>query len=394
MFLRTLLAAAVLLPFAAYTNALGGLRENVKPIALLAAVQVAAPFLLISAGEQDISSSLAGILVASAPIFTALLAIKLDDAERVARAGTWSGVGIGIVGVGLLLGLDTGGGSGAVVGGIFVVVASLGYAIGGFILKKRLTGVPPVGISGLTMAFSAVMTLPFVAIDPPDAMPGRGLPGRRRGAGDPRHRSGLRALLHDDRPGRPDQGLAGGLHRARLRRGLRRPAARRALHAGHRRRPAPDRGRLLPGRPGRTLATKDSPGSSAGTRAGHARGGEDGGMIDGVNVRMMRPEDRAALTRLAALDSGPIPFGAWLVAEVEGELRAALPLAGGRALADPFRPTGDLVELLQMRVAQMHADSDAGPSVRAALRWLARRGGRDGREGERASGGQPHRGIA
>ncbi len=61
-------------------------------------------------------------------------------------------------------------------------------------------------------------------------------------------------------------------------------------------------------------------------------------MIDGVNVRMMRPEDRAALMRLAALDSGPIPFGAWLVAEVEGELWAALPLAGGRAVADPFRP--------------------------------------------------------
>ncbi len=173
VFLRTLLAAAVLLPFAAYTKALGGLRENVKPIALLAAVQVAAPFLLISAGEQDISSSLAGILVASAPIFTALLAIKLDDAERV-HGWNLVGVGIGIVGVGLLLGLDTGGGSGAVVGGIFVVVASLGYAIGGFILKKRLTGVPPVGISGLTMAFSAVMTLPFVAIDPPDAMPGAG----------------------------------------------------------------------------------------------------------------------------------------------------------------------------------------------------------------------------
>lgn len=118
-------------------------------------------------------------------------------------------------------------------------------------------------------------------------------------------------------------------------------------------------------------------------------------MIDGVNVRMMRPEDRVALTRLAAVDSGPIPFGAWMVAEVDGELLAALPLAGGRALADPFRHTADLVELLEMRVAQMHADSHAGPSVRAALRWLAtRRGGRDGREGERAGGGQPHRGVA
>lgn len=173
VFTRTLLAAAVLLTFAARTDALGGLRENARTIALLAAVQVAGPFLLISAGEQDISSSLAGILVASAPIFTALLAIKLDDAERV-HGWNLVGVGVGILGVALLLGLDTGGGSGALVGGIFVVVAGLGYALGGFILKQRLSGAAPVGISGLAMAFSAAMTLPFVLINPPDAVPGPG----------------------------------------------------------------------------------------------------------------------------------------------------------------------------------------------------------------------------
>src|SRR3954465_11110547 len=153
VFARTLLAAAVLLPFAAHTGALGGLRENARTIALLAAVQVAGPFLLISAGEQDISSSLAGILVASAPIFTALLAIKLDDAERV-HGWNLVGVAVGILGVALLLGLDTGGGTGALVGGVFVVVAGLGYALGGFILKQRLSGAAPVGISGLAMAFS------------------------------------------------------------------------------------------------------------------------------------------------------------------------------------------------------------------------------------------------
>ena len=173
VFGRTLLAAAVLLPFAAFTGGLKGLTQSWRPIALLAAIQVAGPFMLISAGEQEISSSLAGILVAAAPIFTALLAIKLDDAERV-HGWNMAGVGIGIVGVALLLGLDTGGGSGAIVGGIFVVVASLGYALGGFLLKKRISDRAPVGISGLTMAFSAAMTLPFVLIDPPEAMPGAG----------------------------------------------------------------------------------------------------------------------------------------------------------------------------------------------------------------------------
>jgi drug/metabolite transporter (DMT)-like permease len=173
VFGRTLLAAVVLLPFAAYKGALDGLRQSVRPIALLAGIQVAGPFLLISAGEREISSSLAGILVAAAPIFTALLAIKLDDAERV-HGWNLVGIGIGILGVGLLLGLDTGGGSGAIVGGIFVVVASLGYALGGFLLKKRLSERAPVGISGLTMAFSAAMTLPFVLVNPPDAMPDAG----------------------------------------------------------------------------------------------------------------------------------------------------------------------------------------------------------------------------
>ena len=52
---------------------------------VLALVQVAGPFMLITVGEQEISSSLTGILVAAAPIFTFLLAFALEGEER-ARA--------------------------------------------------------------------------------------------------------------------------------------------------------------------------------------------------------------------------------------------------------------------------------------------------------------------
>ncbi|MBV9464847.1 MAG: hypothetical protein JO169_01910, partial [Solirubrobacterales bacterium] len=41
-----------------------------------------------------------------------------------------------------------------------------------------------------------------------------------------------------------------------------------------------------------------------------------------------------------------------LVAEIDGELCAALSLADGRVVADPFRPSGALLELLRMRAAQ------------------------------------------
>ncbi len=75
---RVALAAAVLVALAHARGALGGLRGRVGIVALIAVVQVAAPFLLIAAGELEITSSLAGILVSAAPLFTALLAIWVD----------------------------------------------------------------------------------------------------------------------------------------------------------------------------------------------------------------------------------------------------------------------------------------------------------------------------
>jgi len=163
VFARTAAAALVLWPIAARAGALKGLRERVGAVVLLALVQVAAPFLLITVGEQEISSSLTGILVASAPIWTALLAVWIDQQER---SHGWSlvGIGGGMAGVVLLLGLDAGGGSAAVVGGLMVVLASLGYAIGAFMIKRRFSEVRPVGLVTATMATSALMTAPWAAL--------------------------------------------------------------------------------------------------------------------------------------------------------------------------------------------------------------------------------------
>ena len=72
-----------------------------------------------------------------------------------------------------------------------------------------------------------------------------------------------------------------------------------------------------------------------------------------VIIRPADATDRRALQRLAALDSQALPQGDLLVAEVGGELRAAVPVEGGSAIADPFRPTRDVVALLSERVAQM-----------------------------------------
>jgi hypothetical protein len=74
--------------------------------------------------------------------------------------------------------------------------------------------------------------------------------------------------------------------------------------------------------------------------------------------------------RLAALDGRPAPAGEALLAFVDGELRAALSLAGGDAVADPFHRTAELVDLLRYRAAagsRRRARSTRRPLVQPAL---------------------------
>lgn len=85
-----------------------------------------------------------------------------------------------------------------------------------------------------------------------------------------------------------------------------------------------------------------------------------------LTIRLAVRADGTALGRLSQLDSAPAPKPVpMLVAEVGGELRAALPLDGGRAIADPFRPTAELVAILAERAGQLAPP----PERRAARRW-------------------------
>jgi drug/metabolite transporter (DMT)-like permease len=167
---RTALAALVLLPLAAYTGVLGSLRGRLGHVVVLGMVQAAGPLTLIALGEARIASSLTGILVSTAPIFTFLLAFALAGAERADRARL-AGVAIGIVGVALLLGVDAGGGSEAIVGGLMVILAAFGYAVAAWYLKRNLGGVEPVATVAGTQAVAALATLPLGLAHIPASVP-------------------------------------------------------------------------------------------------------------------------------------------------------------------------------------------------------------------------------
>lgn len=172
-FVRVALAAGVLVALAAGRRALGGFGGRMGWVFLTGATQVAGPFVLLGAGEQEISSSLAGILVASTPLFTALLAIRVDPEER-AHGARLAGVLLGVVGVGLLLGVDLSGSGDELLGGLAVLLAGLGYAVGGLLAKHRLAGLPPIGVAAWVLSASAVLLIPAALIGFPAEAPGLG----------------------------------------------------------------------------------------------------------------------------------------------------------------------------------------------------------------------------
>jgi hypothetical protein len=75
--------------------------------------------------------------------------------------------------------------------------------------------------------------------------------------------------------------------------------------------------------------------------------------VSRVVLREAAAADSRKLRELAELDSSCPLQGSVLVAEVDGRLRAALPLEGGCAIADPFYRGQELVELLRIRAAQL-----------------------------------------
>ena len=91
-----------------------------------------------------------------------------------------------------------------------------------------------------------------------------------------------------------------------------------------------------------------------------------------ITMRTAGPEHAAQLRRLAERDSARVPAGELLVAVVDTQVRAAVSIRSGEAVADPFHPTRELVALLSERAEQLRGSKR--PGLRARLRGRRRAG--------------------
>jgi hypothetical protein len=92
-----------------------------------------------------------------------------------------------------------------------------------------------------------------------------------------------------------------------------------------------------------------------------------------ISLRLAGPIDRAELERLAILDERPLPPAPHLVASCDGELTAALSLATGELVADPFRRTAEVQRLLLAHAAGARVEPGSLPTTDRAAAQTYRR---------------------
>jgi len=163
------LTLALLLPFTVgMRDTAQQLRASWRWLVVVALVNTAVPFWLLSWGETRIDSGLASIIQAAVPIFNALIAFVAFREVRV-TGSRLVGVAVGFVGVALLVGAQP---EGKVLGALAIVGMAFCYGLGGLLAGRHLTPVKPIVVAFATTAISTVVALPAAAVQAPSEMPG------------------------------------------------------------------------------------------------------------------------------------------------------------------------------------------------------------------------------
>lgn len=168
VFFRTGLAALILMPLVLRKGGLRPIGRKWPYLLAFAAIEVAIPWFLLSSAEQQITSALAGLLIAAVPLAGVIIAAAFGNREYFG-AGTMAGLLVGFGGVVLIVGFDLRASTPLALAEMAGVV--VGYSLGPAILARYLTGIPSVTASGVALAICCVAYAPVALLQWPHAMP-------------------------------------------------------------------------------------------------------------------------------------------------------------------------------------------------------------------------------
>jgi drug/metabolite transporter (DMT)-like permease len=164
---RVVVGALVLLPLVAARGGVAPLRGHWGSLALLGLLNNVIPFWLLGFAETRLDSGLTAIIQAAAPIFTVVLASRIDPSQRM-RGRRLVGLALGFVGVGLLVGVQEGG---QVLAAVAVIGTALCYAVSVLFAGRALRGVPAVQLSAAQLGCAAILVAPVALSQLPPATP-------------------------------------------------------------------------------------------------------------------------------------------------------------------------------------------------------------------------------
>lgn len=156
---RMALGVLLLLPLALKENLPAIWKSHKKGILLFALVEMVAPFGALATAEKNISSSLAGLLIAAVPIVTGLLLrfMKHDDQWDKRRA---VGYVVGLGGVAALVGLDVTADNWWSIAITFIAV--VGYALGPIVISTMFADISDLAAIVLAMISTFVIYSPVL----------------------------------------------------------------------------------------------------------------------------------------------------------------------------------------------------------------------------------------
>ena len=157
VFFRTAPVGLAFLPFALSRDTLIGLRKHWRAVAIYTVGEVGIPWLLLSRAEQRISSSLAGLLIATVPLIAVLFS-RLSRHEGPLGWPRLTGLGLGFAGVGVIVGVGVHGPDLFAVGEIAIV--AIGYALSPFVVSEYLSDVPAIAVVAASFVLTALAYSP------------------------------------------------------------------------------------------------------------------------------------------------------------------------------------------------------------------------------------------
>jgi len=170
VFARVFIGGLILLPLAIMKGRLLVARRYWPFLILYSITEMIGPWYLITHAEKEISSGLTGLLVATVPIWSAILASIFGD-HTVWHKSRLFGLIIGFIGVVAVVGIESFGGKQDIFSIGMVIIAAMGYAYAINMINRRIPQVPGIAINTWAMIITSIVYLPFAVATWPSAMP-------------------------------------------------------------------------------------------------------------------------------------------------------------------------------------------------------------------------------